>query len=79
MPVSHRVFPDFELLVTRYLGDVSGKQLLDAYKSACADERFHPGMDELVLLDEVADLEVDLKTLARLAEMTTKSFILRQR
>lgn len=71
MTISFKVFPEFELLVTKYSGAVTGAQLLETYQAACAEEGFRPGMNELVLLAEVSDLDVDLKTLAELAEMTT--------
>ena len=69
--VRYRVFPDFQLLVTKYVGEVTGETLLQTYQAACVDERFRPGMDELVLLEEVTKLDVDLISLAKLAEMTT--------
>ena len=73
MPISYKFFPEFELLMMKFAGLVTGEELLENYAAAYRDELLVPGTDELAVLTEVSTVDVDLESLTKLSELTMEA------
>lgn len=70
MANSYRIFPEFNLFVTTFTGNVSSKEFVDAYVSIYADDECHPSLRELVDLRGVIAFDVSLEAFKAVSEMT---------
>ena len=72
MPISFRIFPDQNLLVTRYFDLVSDQDLTRCYRQVYATPGFEPGFNELALHEGSEVLDLSTSALLEVIEETTR-------
>ncbi len=72
MPIRFAIFPEQRLFVVKFVGIVTGDELIDAYVAIFDHPDFEPGMDELSDMRRVEALDYQLDALKRVADITER-------
>lgn len=74
MPIRYRIFPESQVLVTRYLGHVTERDLLDTYGAIYSQEDYERCRAELVDVRHKTVSDYTMSTFMTLNEMTIERF-----
>lgn len=74
MPIRYRIFPESRVLVTRYLGHVTERDLLDTYGAIYAQEDYERCRVELVDVRHRTVSDYTMSSFMTLNEMTIERF-----
>lgn len=74
MPIRYRIFPESQILVTRYIGHVTETELLDVYREIFDLEDYDACRVELVDVRQKTVSDYTMATFMTLNEMTIERF-----
>ncbi len=69
MTISYAIYPEYGLLLTRYIGIITDRELIDTYAKAYNDLQFSNSFKELSDLREVENSTVSAEGMRQLAKM----------
>ena len=72
MAIAYKIFPDVNLLVTRYSGQVTNAEFLETYAAIAGEQCRRSGMAELALLNDVLSIDLTLKTMRSVSQSTAR-------